>query len=97
MGAYSEFSSRFVRSFTFSATGVMYVTTDAQDPLLVFNPADNSLDYFYKTIVPTNGKFSAWGSGNYLYMISGDAANADPSLRWNVARVNMGTTGAPYY
>jgi hypothetical protein len=97
LGAYSGLSSRLVKSMTFSADGVMYLITDATDPLLVFNTADDNLDYFYKNIIPSIGKNCFWGNGNYLYMISGDVTNADVSLRWNVARINMGAPGAPYY
>jgi hypothetical protein len=77
---------------------LMYLATDATDPLLIYDPANSmlgALDYFYKGIVPPNAKNSAWGHGNYMYLVIGDAANADPSLRWNVARVNIGVTRAP--
>ena len=94
LGAFSAFSSRVVKGLSFSETGVIYLTTDAEEPLLVFNPADNTLDYFYKAIIPPYGKHADWGTGTYLYMVSGDAANADPSLRWNIARLDVGARGA---
>lgn len=93
LGAHSDLSSFLVKGIALSTSGLMYVTTDASDPILVFNPTNNSLDTFYKSIVPPYGKHSVWGRDTYLYMVSGDVANTDPTLRWNIARVNMGTSG----
>ena len=98
LGTFAAFSSRVVRSMEFSSSGLMYLATDSADPLLVFNPASSTplaLDNFYKGIVPPNAKNSAWGHGSYMYVVIGDAANADPALRWNIARVNVGATSAP--
>lgn len=95
---FAAFSSRVVRVMEFSTTGMMYLVTDAVDPILVFDPPNSTLravDYFYKGIVPPNGKNSAWGNGNYLYLVIGDVANSDPSLRWNIVRVNVGMPHAP--
>jgi hypothetical protein len=95
LSAHSGFSTLLVRAIAFSASGQMCLTTDAPDPLLIWTPASTSLDYFYKGIVPPYGKHSIWGSSTLLYVISGDVNNADSGLRWNVARVDMGTAGAP--
>ena len=95
LGIWASFSSRVVRSMEFSSSGLIYLATDATDPLLIFNPAGGSLqslDYFYKGIIPSYGKNSAWGNGNYVYVVIGDVANTNPALRWNIARVNVGTT-----
>lgn len=97
LAAYPGFSSRLIHAMTFSTTGLMYLTTSDQNPLLVFTPGSGSMDFFYKGIMPPNGRHSVWGRGNQLYLISNDADNADVALRWNVARVNMGSPGAPYY
>ncbi|MBP1656168.1 MAG: hypothetical protein H6Q31_769 [Bacteroidetes bacterium] len=94
LSAHATFAARQVKAISLSASGVLYVTTDAENPLLVFDPANGSLDYFYKGIVPPYGKHAGWGRSVYLYMISGDIANTNTALRWNVARVNMGTPGA---
>jgi len=72
---------------SFAASGEVYLTTDATDPLLICNPANATLDYYYKGIVPPFGNHAYWGSGVYLYMVSGDPDNADTALRWNIARV----------
>ncbi len=87
LGAYAAFSSRTVRAMSFAASGEVYLTTDATDPLLICNPANATLDYYYKGIVPPFGNHAYWGSGVYLYMVSGDPDNADTALRWNIARV----------
>jgi hypothetical protein len=92
LSAYSAYSSRTVTGMALGADGGIYITTDATDPLLVFRAADNTMDIYYKNIVPANGKHSVWGSGNYLYMISGDVLNSDTALRWNVVKINIGTT-----
>jgi hypothetical protein len=94
LGAYAAFSSRTVRALSFAASGEIYLTTDATDPLLICNPANATLDYYYKGIVPPYGKHAYWGSGVYLYMVSGDPDNTDTALRWNIARVNMGGPSA---
>jgi hypothetical protein len=85
-----------VTGLAFSANGMMFITISNTNPLLVFDPATGNLDYFYKGILPPNGKGCYWGSGNYLYMISYDPT-ADQTLRWNIIRIDMGTNGAPYY
>ena len=92
----SRVTSSAVRAISFSATGTMYVTIDDPNPLLVFVPSTNSLDYFYKSILPPNGKHASWGGGKNLYMISNDP-NAQAANVWNVVRVNMGSSGVPYF
>jgi hypothetical protein len=94
LAAHSDLSAHLVKAIALSTSGQLYLTTDASDPLLIWNPANSSLDYFYKSIVPPFGKHSIWGSSTFLYMVSGDVNNADSGLRWNVVRVDMGTTGA---
>jgi hypothetical protein len=94
LGATAEFASRTVRAFTFSVDGTIYIATDSPTPLLIFNPATNRVDYLYKSIVPSYCKQFYWGTGNYLYMISG---NATPAQAWTVFRIDTGKTGAPYY
>jgi hypothetical protein len=90
----TPFTSRTIKAFTFSSNGVMYIATDSPDPILVFDPTSSQVDYFYKGIVPPYCKHFYWGKGNYLYLISG---NASPEQEWNVYRLDLGTTGAPYY
>ena len=91
----TPFASRSIRSLTFSANGLMYIATDSDDPILIFNPATNSLDYFYKSIVPRFCKHFFWGAGNYIYLISGNnSATADLVQAWTVYRLDMGTTTA---
>jgi hypothetical protein len=90
------FSSSAVRAIAFSATGQVYIAIDDVNPLVVFDPATNALDYFYKGILPSNGKQSAWGSGQNLYMISNDPS-AQTANKWNIVRVRMGTPGVSYF
>jgi hypothetical protein len=90
----TQFASRTIKAFTFSSSGVMYIATDSPDPILFVDPTTSQLDYFYKGIVPAYCKHFYWGKGNYLYLISG---NTSPEQEWNVYRLDLGTTGAPYY
>ena len=90
----TQFASRTIKAFTFSANGTIYIGTDSPDPLLILDPTTSQLDYFYKGIAPSYCKHFYWGKGNYLYFISG---NTSPAQEWTVYRVDMGTTGAPYF
>jgi hypothetical protein len=94
MGAFAQFASRSLTSFALASDGKVFVTTNDPNPLLLYNPADASLDYFYKGIIPSYGVQAYWGSGSYYYMISGDVTNTDVSLQWNIARIVLGMTGA---
>ncbi len=85
-----------VTGLAFSVTGTMFITINDPNPLLVFDPTTGILDYYYKGILPPNGRGCYWGSGNYLYMISYDPT-ADKTLRWNIIRIDMGARSAPYY
>lgn len=87
----TQFSSRVVRSLNFSASGLMFVVTESTNPILVYN--SGTLEYFYKDIIPPSGRNSAWGNGNYLYMISGDETNETIANRWNIIKIDMGETG----
>ncbi len=84
-------SSRSVRAIAVAANGILYLATDAPDPLLVIDPAAGSVDLFYGGIVPSYGKDLAWGNRNYLYLITGNAA---PAQDWAVYRADMGITNA---
>jgi hypothetical protein len=99
------FSSRTVKALSFSSSGTMFVITDAPNPILIFN--GTKLDYFYKDIVTHNvnnapsfwlAKQAYWGSTNNLYLIGNDSLAATSAAdKWNVLKVDMGTTGVPYY
>lgn len=90
----SEFSSRLIRGLVFSENGIMFIATDSSNPILIFDPASNQLDYFYKSILPPYCKNFYWGNGTFLYLIIGDTAAGQ---EWTVYRVNMGSKSAPYY
>lgn len=80
-------ASRAVTNIKFDAHGNMFIGTDADDPLFI-NPAGSSdIDYFYKSILPSNCKQFCWGSGDYIYMIVGDD---DLGVTWELYRVDMG-------
>jgi len=90
----TPFASRTITAITFSADGTMYIGTDSPDPILVFNPTAGSVDYFYTGILPPYCKNFYWGKETYLHMLSG---NSNPAQEWAIYRVDIGTTGAPYY
>jgi WD40 repeat protein len=82
-----------IRSISFSADGSkLYLGFDSPDPILVVDVATKNSDILYKGIIPNYCKHFCFG--NKLYMISGKAS---PAVNWDVYRVDVGTTGAPYY
>lgn len=94
MSANSEFASRLIRAITFSENGTMFIATDSTDPILIFDPETNQIDYFYKSILPPYCKHFYWGNGSFLYLISGDRVAPQ---EWTIYRIDMGSNGAPYY
>jgi sugar lactone lactonase YvrE len=77
-----------VSGLAFGADGKMYVTTyAAADPMIIIDPSSNSLDIFYKGILPQYCQGICWGNGNYLYMINGNTAG---NITWLAYRVDMG-------
>jgi hypothetical protein len=92
----TTYASRTIRGLTFSSSGTVLIGTDSSDPLLIAPPsgASGQADIFYKNILPPYCKGFYWGMGNNLYMISG---NTNPAQEWTIYRVDIGTTGAPYW
>ena len=90
LGTTAQFDTLTITSLAFTSDGKMIISTDAPNPLLVFNPANGNIDYFYKSILPPYCKQLAWGTGNYLYTIVGNTA---PAQNWTIYRVDMGMNG----
>jgi hypothetical protein len=107
--ATTAFASRKIKGLTISSNGILFIVTEAADPILVFDPVNNSIDYFYKNlishVITTTtqtaywfGKQACWGTGNNMYMIANDTTSAsDDAFKWNVMKIKMGTAGSPYY
>lgn len=91
LSKWKAYSALVIKGITLANDGVLYLAVDSPNSMLVYDPASNNLDLFYKGILPEYCKHFVWGSGNYLYMIVGDAAAAK---EWNVYKVNMGRAGA---
>jgi len=89
---FAQFLSPVPRDFAFASDGTIFISIDGVNPLITYNPGSGKFDYFYKNIVPPYVKQIKWGTGNYLYMISG---NLSPAQNWTVYRVDMGMTAAP--
>jgi len=87
-----DLSSREIKGLTFSSAGIMYLATDAVNPIITFNLADGTVDFLYKEILRPYCKSFCWGVGNFIYMINGDATSGE---EWRVYRVNVGITGIP--
>ncbi len=87
-----------ISGFSFSADGtMMYIGTNSQYPILIadatsFPISPNSVDFIYKGILPTYCRQICFGDN--IYYISG---NTTPAVNWLVYKVDVGTTGAPYY
>ena len=87
-----------ISGFSFSADGSkMFIGTNSTNPLLFADAtttpiSPSSVDFVYKGILPTYCKQICFGDN--IYYISG---NATPSVNWLVYKIDVGTTGAPYY
>jgi len=87
-----QFTRAAIQDFAFASDGKIFLSIFGNDSFIVYDPASNSFDYFYKEIVPPYCKQFRWGGGNFIYMISG---NLTPAQDWTVYRVDMGMTAAP--
>lgn len=89
----TEYAYRTLRSISFSADGSkMYLGFNSPNPILVVDVATKNSEILYKGIIPDYCRHFCFG--NMLYMISGSASSA---VAWDVYRVDVGTSGAPYY
>jgi hypothetical protein len=86
----SNLSSRAIKGISFSSDGLMYLATDAANPIITFDLADKKVDFLYKEILHPFCKSLCWGSGKFIYMINGDATAGE---EWTVYKVNVGITG----
>jgi hypothetical protein len=93
------FPSLPIKALSFSANGTkMYIGTDSQYPILVvdvpsaFPIQPNNVEFLYRGILSSYCKQFCFEK--YLYMISG---NTTPAVNWTVYKIDVGTTGAPYY
>lgn len=92
MSTSADYSSRSLKTFSFTSNGLLFITTDSPNPILMVNLANSQIDTFYKGILRPYGKQSCWGNGNYLYLISGDT---DAGEEWTVYRIDMGMNETP--
>ncbi|HVO72743.1 MAG TPA: hypothetical protein VMT35_01860, partial [Ignavibacteriaceae bacterium] len=92
----TQFTGRIINDFALASDGKIYISVDGSDSFIIYDPTATSLDYFYKNITPPYCRQFCWGSGNYIYMISGntDAVNPSRAQNWTVYRVDLGTSGA---
>jgi hypothetical protein len=87
--------SAAVSGIAFNSEGTMYVSTYSPTiPMIVVNPVTNSADAFYKGIIPAYCAGMSWGTGNFIYIITG---NTTASQNWLVYKVDMGQKGASNY
>jgi hypothetical protein len=85
-----DLSLRTIKGISFSTAGIMHLATDAVNPIVTYNPANGNIDYLYKEILRPYCKSFYWGTGNFIYMINGDATAGEA---WTVYRVNAGING----
>jgi hypothetical protein len=86
----SDLAPRVIKGLTFSTDGLMYIATDAANPILTLNIENGKVDYLYKGILRPYCKSFCWGAGSFIYMLNGDAVTGE---KWVVYKVNVGTTG----
>ncbi|RPI03846.1 MAG: hypothetical protein EHM64_11680 [Ignavibacteriae bacterium] len=88
-----------VRGMSISSDGSkLYVGFNGADPLLVVDVANKTSEVMYKGILPGYCKHFCLGS--QLYAIMGNVATTapvTPAVEWTVYKVDVGTSGAPYY
>lgn len=82
------FSTAVFKDVMFSASGDMFVATDAADPILQVK-ADGTLDTWYKGIVKGSAERLAAGNGRYAYMLQLDGTRGD------LIRIDMGPDFGP--
>lgn len=84
-----DFALSTPTALTFAGDGTMFVATNNASPLLMLSPT-GELDIMYKNILPVTLNSFEWGTGHFLYAVIG-------GQEWNVIRVDIGKTGAPYF
>lgn len=90
-----DWSSHFdanLSSITFSATGNMYIGTDADEAIIVLHE-DGSTEPLYPGLIFPETYDFVWGNGHFMYI---SRRNETESKR-AVVKINMLQTGAPYY
>jgi hypothetical protein len=97
MSTAGDFSDRLIRSIGIASNGNIFIATDittelCSNPLIVYEPGTGNFDTFYKNILPSNFKDMCWGTGNNIYVISG---NTTPAVDWYVYKIDVGVTSAP--
>ena len=90
-----SYDSSGVYDMTFSSDGTLIVCTDNTDPVLLYDLESDTHETFYKSILPSSMVHAVWGQGNHLYMIQ--FLEEGDTRKWDLYKVDMGTTGAPYY
>jgi hypothetical protein len=88
-----------VNSITFTSDGTLLLGTDAEladenSMIAVLN--GGSFYPWYPGVIVGPVINMAWDTGNYLYYIRGEVDEGDTQTQ-TILRVNMKTTGAPYY
>jgi len=82
-----QFASRTIKNIAISTDGTLFIGTDAvSNPILVLTA--EGINFFYKNLLPPYCPYFGWGSGSYMYMLSG---NTTASQEWTVYKVDMGT------
>jgi hypothetical protein len=86
--ASGSFSAAAFKDVMFSASGDMFVATDAASPILLMK-ADGTLDTWYKGIVKGSAERLAAGNGRYAYMLQLVGTKGD------LIRIDMGPDFGP--
>ncbi len=82
------FSAAAFKDVMFSASGDMYVATDAADPILLMK-ADGTLDTWYKGIIKGSAERLVRGNSRYAYMLQLVGTKGD------LIRIDMGPDFGP--
>lgn len=89
-------SGRSIYAITFSADGHLYVSTDAENPIIVVTPTLNAYSLYPGVLTPTHHVL-AWGTGPFLYALRGNAAAGAAVTSPTVMKINTLRLSAPYH
>ena len=82
-------ASSTINTFKFDEAGNMFIGIDGNDPLLINTAGTSNIDYFYKSILPSNCRQFCWGTGDYIYIIVDEKSDTSGD---SIYRVNVGSS-----
>ncbi|MBN1408670.1 MAG: IPT/TIG domain-containing protein [Calditrichaceae bacterium] len=82
-------ASSTINTFKFDENGNLFIGIDGKDPLLINYAGTGNIDYFYKSILPSDCRQFCWGHGDFIYLIVDEKSDTKGD---GIYRVNMGAS-----